>query len=57
MVIQDGDYLTAGIGVTIVLLIALAIIIVVNLISGREMERYCTPILRKSGLDFCFLSW
>lgn len=57
MVIQDGDYLTAGIWVTIVLLIALAIIIVVNLISGREMERYCTPILRKSGLDFCFLSW
>lgn len=38
MVIQDGDYLTAGIWVTIVILIALAIIIVMNLISGRVMK-------------------
>lgn len=38
MVIQDGDYLTAGIWVAIVILIALAIIILMNLISGKQMK-------------------
>ena len=38
MVIQDGDYLTAGIWVAIVILIALVIIILMNVISGRRMK-------------------
>ena len=38
MVIQDGDYLTAGIWVAIVILIALGIIILMNVISGRRMK-------------------
>ena len=38
MVIQDGDYLTAGIWVAIVILIALVIIILMNVISGRKMK-------------------
>lgn len=38
MVIQDGDYLTAGIWVAIVILIALVIIILMNLISGKKMK-------------------
>ena len=38
MVIQDGDYLTAGIWVAIVILIALMIIVLMNLISGKKMK-------------------
>ena len=38
MVIQDGDYLTAGIWVAIVILIALVIIVLMNLISGKKMK-------------------
>lgn len=38
MVIQDGDYLTAGIWVAIVILIALVIIVIMNLISGKKMK-------------------
>ena len=38
MVIQDGDYLTAGIWVAIVILIALVIIVLMNLISVKKMK-------------------
>ena len=38
MVIQYGDYLTAGIWVAIVILIALVIIVLMNLISGKKMK-------------------
>lgn len=39
MVIQDGDYLTAGVWVVIVMVIALAAVIGMNLISGRKMKQ------------------
>ena len=38
MVIQDGDYMTAGIWVAIVLIIALAVIVVMNLITAKNMK-------------------
>lgn len=38
MVIQDGDYLTAGIWVVIVMIIAFVIISLINLISGKKMK-------------------
>ena len=38
MVIQDGDYLTAGIWVAVVMLIAFAVIFLMNLISGKKMK-------------------
>ena len=38
MVIQDGDYATAGFWVVIVLLIAFLIIFLVNLLTGRNMK-------------------
>ena len=38
MVIQDGDYVTAGFWVIIVLLIAFVIIFLVNLITGSRMK-------------------
>lgn len=38
MVIQDGDYLTAGFWVIVVLLIAFLIIFLVNLITGKSMK-------------------
>lgn len=38
MVIQDGDYLTAGIWVAVVILIAFAVIFLMNLISGKKMK-------------------
>lgn len=38
MVIQDGDYLTAGVWVGIVIMIAFAIILVMNLILGKRMK-------------------
>lgn len=38
MVIQDGDYLTAGIWTMIVILIAFVIVFLMNLISGKNMK-------------------
>ena len=38
MVIQDGDYLTAGIWVGIVMIIAFAVICIMNLISDKTMK-------------------
>ena len=38
MVIQDGDYATAGVWVVIVLIIAFGIIFLMNLISGKKMK-------------------
>ncbi|MDO4489664.1 MAG: molybdate ABC transporter permease subunit [Lachnospiraceae bacterium] len=38
MVIQDGDYVTAGIWTAIVILIAFVIIFLMNLISGKNMK-------------------
>lgn len=38
LVIQDGDYLTAGIWAGVVIVIALVIIILMNLISGKRMK-------------------
>ena len=38
MVIQDGDYLTAGFWVIVVLLIAFLIIFLVNLVTGKSMK-------------------
>ena len=38
MVIHDGDYLTAGIWVIIVMMIAFAVIFLMNLISGKKMK-------------------
>ncbi|MDD7178145.1 MAG: molybdate ABC transporter permease subunit [Lachnospiraceae bacterium] len=39
MVIQDGDYLTAGVWVVIVILIAFLVIFLMNLISGKKMKQ------------------
>lgn len=39
MVIQDGDYLTAGVWVIIVMLIAFVVIFLMNLISGKKMKQ------------------
>lgn len=38
MVIQDGDYVTAGAWVAIVVLIAFFVVFLMNLISGRHMK-------------------
>ncbi|MBO5460414.1 MAG: ABC transporter permease subunit, partial [Ruminococcus sp.] len=38
MVIQDGDYLTAGVWVAIVMLIAFLVVFLMNLISGKQMK-------------------
>ena len=38
MVIQDGDYLTAGIWVAVVLLIAFAVIFLMNFVAGNKMK-------------------
>lgn len=38
MVIQDGDYLTAGIWVTVVIVIAFVVIFLMNIISGKKMK-------------------
>ncbi len=38
MVIQDGDYLTAGIWVAIVLIIAFAAVFLINMVTGRKMK-------------------
>ena len=38
MVIQDGDYMTAGVWVAIVMVIAFLLIFLMNLISGKKMK-------------------
>lgn len=38
MVIQDGDYMTAGVWVEIVMVIAFLVIFLMNLISGKKMK-------------------
>ena len=38
MVIQDGDYATAGVWVVIILLIAVGIIVAMNLVAGKNMK-------------------
>ena len=38
MVIQDGDYLTAGIWVAIVMIIAFVVVFLMNIISGSKMK-------------------
>ena len=38
MVIQDGDYMTAGVWVAIVMVIAFLVICLMNLISGKKMK-------------------
>ena len=38
MVIQDGDYLTAGVWVAVVIVIAFAVIAAMNLAAGRKMK-------------------
>ena len=38
MVIQDGDYMTAGVWVAIVMVIAFLVIFLMNLISGTKMK-------------------
>ena len=38
MVIQDGDYVIAGVWVAIVILIAFCVIFLMNLISGKQMK-------------------
>lgn len=38
MVIQDGDYMTAGVWVAIVMVIAFLVIFLMNLVSGKKMK-------------------
>lgn len=38
MVIQDGDYLTAGVWVAVVMIIAFGVIVLMNVISGKKMK-------------------
>ncbi|MCD8156997.1 MAG: molybdate ABC transporter permease subunit [Clostridiales bacterium] len=38
MVIQDGDYLTGGVWVIIILLIAFGVIVAMNLVAGKNMK-------------------
>ena len=38
MVIQDGDYMTAGVWVAIVMVIAFMVIFLMNLITGKKMK-------------------
>ncbi|RGG54150.1 molybdate ABC transporter permease subunit [Ruminococcus sp. AM29-19LB] len=38
MVIQDGDYMTAGVWVAIVMVISFLVIFLMNLISGKKMK-------------------
>ena len=39
MVIQDGDYLTAGVWVVIVMAIAFGIVVLMNIIAGKKMKQ------------------
>ena len=38
MVIQNGDYATAGVWVAIIMLISFGIVVIMNLISGRKIK-------------------
>lgn len=38
MVIQDGNYMTAGVWVVVVMVIAFLVIFLMNLISGKKMK-------------------
>lgn len=38
MVIQDGDYMTAGVWVGIVMLIVFGIVVIMNLVTGKRMK-------------------
>ena len=38
MVLQDGDYMTAGIWVVIIMLVAFVLIFLMNLVTGRNMK-------------------
>lgn len=38
MVIQDGNYLTAGIWVVIIMLVAFVLIVLMNLVTGRNTK-------------------
>lgn len=42
MVIQDGDYATAGIWVTIIIIISFVIIVLMNLLAGRSQHNIHT---------------
>ncbi|MDD7389689.1 MAG: molybdate ABC transporter permease subunit [Lachnospiraceae bacterium] len=42
MVIQDGDYATAGIWVTIIIIISFVIIVLMNLLAGRSQHNIRT---------------
>ena len=46
MVIQDGDYATAGVWVAIVMLIAFLVIFSMNFISGTKMKNILPPWLQ-----------
>ncbi|MBQ9980286.1 MAG: molybdate ABC transporter permease subunit [Oscillospiraceae bacterium] len=39
-VIQNGDYLTAGVWAVIIIIIALVIIFVMNIVSGKKMKNF-----------------
>ena len=39
MVIQDGDYVTAGVWVAIVMAIAFGIVVLMNIIAGKKMKQ------------------
>ena len=38
MVIQNGDYATAGVWVAIIMLISFGIVVIMNLISGKKIK-------------------
>ena len=38
MVIQDGDYMTAGIWVVIIMLVAFVLIVLMNLVTGQNTK-------------------
>lgn len=38
MVIQDGNYLTAGIWVVIIMLVAFVLIVLMNLVTGQNTK-------------------
>ena len=38
MVIQDGDYVTAGVWVAIVMVIAFAAVFLINMFTGKRMK-------------------
>ena len=59
MVIQDGDYATAGVWVAIVMLIAFLVIFSMNFISGTKMKnikRWYDPVKQHTASSVCCLS-